>query len=92
MVIDNSAHFGVWRVLSQNGHNGSRENQEQLTDNNHQGSLDLELLVNPLVLDWVTFQSLVVFVAVCGFQNARREVRVLSVLSIESILPKVTAR
>jgi len=63
-----------------NGHKRFCENRTQDTYNNHQGSFDLELLVNPPELDRVVLQSLIIPVTVCGLQNARRKVRVLSVL------------
>ena len=56
------------------------ENPAWDTYKNYLGSFDLELLVNPLVLDRILLKSLVVFEAVCGFDNARRKVRVLFVL------------
>jgi hypothetical protein len=49
VVVDDSTHFGVWRVLPQS-HNGSAKNPTWNTHNDDQGSFDLELLVNPLVL------------------------------------------
>lgn len=51
------------------------------THDDDQGSFDLELLVNLLVLDWVVLQSFVVLIAVCDAENVRRKVRILSVLS-----------
>jgi len=62
------------------GHKGFCENPTRDTYNNYQGSFDLELLVNPLVLDWVALQSFIIPVTVCGLENARKKVDVLSVL------------
>ena len=51
------------------------------TDDNHQGSLNSEFLVDLLVLNRVVLQSFFALVAVRGFENARGEVRVVFVLS-----------
>ena len=53
VVIDDSANFDVRRVLHQKGRKWSCENITRNTHNNYQGSLDPQLFVNPLVLDWV---------------------------------------
>ena len=62
-------------------HTGFYEVLVRHTDDNHQGSLNSELLVDPLVLSWVVLQGFFILVAVCGFENARGEVRILFVLS-----------
>ena len=50
------------------------------TDNDRFDRFDRELLANLLVLDWVVFESFIILEAVCGFENVRRKVRVLSIL------------
>jgi len=93
VVVDDSTHFGVGRILPQ-GHKKIHDNPTRDTHNDDQGSFDLELLINPLILGRVVPQRFIILVAACGIENARREVGVLSVLLTQppvSALSNVTA-
>ena len=73
MVVDDSTDLGIGRVLY-----GSYETLAHTTRldtyDRDEGGLNLEFLVNPLVLDRIVSQILVVLIPATSVKNTRREV------------------
>ena len=73
MVVDDSTDLGIGRVLY-----GSYETLAHTTRldtyDRDEGGLNLEFLVNPLELEGVVSQLIIVLVPPASFENTRREI------------------
>ena len=90
--LSTTARTSAYGEFCLKGYTGFREVPARWTDDNHQGSLNFELLVDPLVLNQVILQNLFILVAASGFKNTRGEVRVVFVLSGWSVLSSLPLR